>query len=94
MRAACLVLLASLFTTPVAGQRAWTVPQQVGAGLMVTAIAADAVTTMRNMHVGGREYNPLLGQHPSDFRIIGTCVVGTGVSLLVASIASKRRQRK
>lgn len=45
---------------------------------------ADMSTTLDiKNHPGMYEQNPLLGQHPSDARIIGSCTVAAGIHALI-----------
>ena len=63
MRKILLLLLA------VAGCSPMTQREKILFTGMVAAHAADSYTTSQNIHRGGREYNPILGDRPNDGEI-------------------------
>jgi hypothetical protein len=51
----------------------------IAEGVIVGAIVADNWSTERALHVGAYESNPLLGKHPSNFRLRTLSIVDIGI---------------
>jgi hypothetical protein len=56
--------------------------------LFVVLSIADAVTTLRNLKVGGSESNPLLGRHPKPATVIVFAVVTSAAVVAVAYLVA------
>jgi len=64
-------LIIVLLFTACASSRPWTKQEKVAAGYFILGHSADALTTEKILDIpNSSENSPILGKHPSDFKII------------------------
>ncbi len=80
-----IFLITILLFTRCASPRPWTKHEKVAAGYFILGHSADALSTEKMLdNLNNYEINPILGEHPSDTKII-TYFSFTGIAALTIS---------
>lgn len=95
MRRALVVMALLLSTRAVAYEQHWTKEDVAWELVFAGTVAADAYVTRRGLRAGGyTESNPLLGERPSDARLLGMSVVAVLAHAGVTQLLPQGRWRR
>ena len=77
-------LIVILLLSGCASVRPWTTEEKLMLGASCIATFADGYTTIKGLHDGCSETNPITGKNPSDGVVISFMAITQGFSIIVA----------